>query len=67
MALGLLRLPGFAGVRFVALAGRGHAVAGCVPRVAHPVVQHTFSGAAHTPVANGHKTKILYFTNIQRG
>lgn len=46
---GLKTDPGFAGGGFVALAGRGYAVAGCAPGVAHPAGQHTFSGAAHTP------------------
>lgn len=47
-----LLVPGFAGGGFVALAGRGHAVAGCAPGIAHPAGQHTFSEAAHTPVGN---------------
>lgn len=42
--------PGFAGEGFVALAGRGYAVAGCAPGIAHPAGQHTFFGAAHIPV-----------------
>lgn len=45
-----MTLPGFAGGGFVALAGRGHAAAGCAPGAAHPAGQRTFSGAAHTPV-----------------
>ena len=47
-----VQIPGFAGGGFVALAGRGYAVAGCAPGIAHPVGQHTFFGAAHTPVGN---------------
>lgn len=47
-------IPGFAGGGFVALAGRGHAVAECVPGIAHPVEPHTSSGAPHTPVGNKH-------------
>lgn len=43
---------GFAGGEFVALAGRGCAAVVCAPRVAHPGVQHTSSGAAHTPDGN---------------
>lgn len=45
-----LQIPGFAGGGFVALAGTGYAAAGCAPGVAYPAGQHTFSGAAHTPV-----------------
>lgn len=45
-------MPGFAGGEFVAPAGRGHAVAGCAPGIVHPAEQHTFSGAAHTPIGN---------------
>lgn len=47
-----VQIPGFAGGGFVALAGRGYAVAGCAPGIAHPVGQHTFFGAAHIPVGN---------------
>lgn len=50
-------IPGFAGGGFVALAGRGYAVAECAPGVAHPAGQHTFSGAVHTPIEK--KTRIL--------
>lgn len=49
-----LQIPGFAGGGFVALAGRGHAAAGCAQGVGHPAGQHTFSGAAHTPIGNRH-------------
>lgn len=51
-AIGQDHIPGFAGGGFVALAGRGHAVAGCAPGIAHPAGQHTFSGAAHIPIGN---------------
>lgn len=40
---------GFAGGEFVALAGTGHAAAGCAPENAHPAEQHTFSEAPHIP------------------
>lgn len=40
---------GFAGGGFVALAGTGHAAAGCAPEIAHPAEQHTFSEAPHIP------------------
>lgn len=40
---------GFAGGEFVALAGTGHAAAGCAPEIAHPAEQHTFSEAPHIP------------------
>lgn len=40
---------GFAGGGFVALAGTGHAAAGCAPESAHPAEQHTFSEAPHIP------------------
>lgn len=45
-----VKIPGFAGEVFVALAGREHAVAGCAPGIAHPAEQHTFSEAVHTPI-----------------
>ncbi len=51
-AICLPQIPGFAGGRFVALAGSGYAAAGCAPRIAHPAGQRTFSGAAHTPIEN---------------
>lgn len=50
MTVDKVETPGFAGGGFAALAGRGHAVAGCAPRIAHPAEQRTSSGAAHTPV-----------------
>lgn len=49
-------MPGFAGGEFVAPAGRGYAAAGCAPGVAHLAEQHTFSGAAHTPIGNTDQT-----------
>ena len=58
--------PGFAGGGFVARAGRGYAVAGCAPGVAHPAEQHTFSAAVHTPIGN--KDRIpKYYIHVTKG
>lgn len=53
--MNLKHVPGFAGGGFVALAGTGHAAAGCAPESAHPAEQHTFSEAPHIP-ARTHKS-----------
>lgn len=50
---------GFAGGEFVALAGTGHAAAGCAPEIAHPAEQHTFSEAPHIPA----RTRKSHYTD----
>lgn len=45
----LKHLLGFAGGGSAALAGTGHAAAGCAPGSARPAEQHTFSGAPRIP------------------